>query len=44
MVLFWVYDYIFYTENEESKDEKILSMKYEFQLEREEDLAGLLGI
>ena len=40
----WVYDYIFYTENQESKDENILSMKNEFQLEREEDLAGFLGI
>ena len=44
MILFWVDNYIVYTVNKESIDEIILSMKHEFLLEREEDLAEFLGI
>ena len=44
IVLFWVDDYIFYSESAKTIDEVILSLKDEFLLEREEDMADFLGI
>ena len=43
-ILFWVDDAIFYTESKTSVDDFILSLKDTFLLEREEDMAGFLGI
>ena len=43
-VLFWVDDCIFYSKTQGLIDKVILSLKDEFLLEREEDMAGFLGI
>ena len=43
-VLFWVDDCIFYSKTQSLIDKVILSLKDEFLLEREEDMAGFLGI
>ena len=44
MVLFWVDDAIFYSKTTKSIDDVILSLKDELLLEKEEDMAGFLGI
>ena len=44
IVLFWVDDCIFYSKSAKTIDNVILSLKDEFLLEREEDMAGFLGI
>ena len=44
MVLFWVDDCIFYSADDESINATISSLKEEFLLEREEDMAGFLGL
>ena len=44
IVLFWIDDYIFYSKSVKTIDEVILSLKDEFLLEREEDMAGFLEI
>jgi hypothetical protein len=44
IVLFWVNDCIFYSNTHNRIDNLILSLKDEFLLEREEDMAGFLGI
>ena len=44
MVLFWVDDCIFYAKDNASIDTIISSLKDEFLLEREEDMAGFLGL
>ena len=44
IVLFWVDDCIFYSESSKTIDDVILNLKYDFLLEREEDMAGFLGI
>ena len=44
MVLFWVDDCIFYAKSKKSIDGIIVSLHEEFLLEREEDMAGFLGI
>ena len=44
MVLFWVDDCIFYAKESSSIDAMITSLKDEFLLEREEDMAGFLGL
>ena len=44
MVLFWVDDTILYTKDKALIDKVILSLKDEYLLEREKDIAGFLGI
>ena len=44
MVLFWVDDCIFYAKEHNSIDTIISSLKDKFLLEREEDMAGFLGL
>ena len=44
MVLFWVDSYIFNAPDKQSVDDVIISLKDEFLLEREEDVAGFLGL
>ena len=44
MVLFWVDDCIFYAKDDASINAIISSLKDEFLLEREEDMAGFLGL
>jgi hypothetical protein len=44
IVLFWVDDCIFYSKKSSTIDKVILSLKDEFLLEKEEDMAGFLGI
>jgi hypothetical protein len=44
IVLFWVDDCIFYSKKSPTIDKVILSLKDEFLLEKEEDMAGFLGI
>ena len=44
MILFWVNDFIFYSKENKITDNVITSLKDEFLLEREEDVAGFLGL
>ena len=44
MVLFWVNGFIFYAKYKTMIDAAIASMKDTFLLEREDDVAGLLGL
>ena len=44
MVLFWVDDCIFYVDDSKAVDKVIDSLKDEFLLEKEDDIAGLLGL
>lgn len=44
MVLFWVDDCIFYATDDASINTIISSLKDEFLLEREGDIAGFLGL
>ena len=44
MVLFWVDDTIFYAKDSSSINAIISDLKHEFLLEREEDMAGFLGL
>jgi hypothetical protein len=44
MVLFWVDDCIFYAKDNTSINAIISSLKDEYLLEREEDMAGFLGL
>ena len=44
MVLFWVDDCIFYSDTDKAIDKLIGDMKDEFLLEKEEDMAGFLGL
>ena len=44
MLLFWVDDLIFYAKDDASINKIMYSLKDEFLLEREEDMAGFLGI
>jgi len=44
MVLFWVDDCIFYSKTDEAIDKLIKDLKDEFLLEKEQDMAGFLGL
>ena len=44
MILFWIDDCIFYVHSKKCIDTIILSLQDNFLMEREEDMAGFLGI